>query len=218
MPKKKALLMIFPLSPIAEEFRGLLSAEYEILITDDEKDGLQILNRMREKISAVLFDLDIAQDNGRSFFQTVNQNALYVAIPVIGIVPRMPTADDLACLDLGAADLITPPCDRKLLLKRVSNVIRAKDSATFYEIERMLQVLPANIYLKDAEGKYIFATHYWHHLDMHSDPNWTIRGKTDPEIRKDKKNAIRAMEIMMRGTAISASLRRMMTVSTQPPK
>jgi len=194
MPKKKALLMIFPLSPIAEEFRGLLSAEYEILITDDEKDGLQILNRMREKISAVLFDLDIAQDNGRSFFQTVNQNALYVAIPVIGIVQRMPTADDLACLDLGAADLITPPCDRKLLLKRMSNVIRAKDSATFYEIERMLQVLPSNIYLKDAEGKYIFATHYWHHLDMHSDPNWTIRGKTDPEIRKDKKNAIRAME------------------------
>ncbi|MBQ9615877.1 MAG: hypothetical protein IJR38_06025 [Selenomonadaceae bacterium] len=69
MPKKKTLLMIFPLSPIAEEFRGLLSAEYEILITDDEKDGLQILNRMREKISAVLFDLDIAQDNGRSFFR-----------------------------------------------------------------------------------------------------------------------------------------------------
>ncbi len=194
MPKKKTLLMIFPLSPIAEEFRGLLSAEYEILITDDEEEGLQILNRMREKISAVLFDLDIAQDNGRSFFQTVNQNALYVAIPVIGIVPRMPTADDLACLDLGAADLITPPCDGKLLLKRMSNVIRAKDSATFYEIERMLQVLPSNIYLKDAEGKYIFATHYWHHLDMHGDPNWTIRGKTDPEIRKDKKNAIRAME------------------------
>ena len=106
----------------------------------------------------------------------------------------MPTADDLACLDLGAADLITPPCDGKLLLKRMSNVIRAKDSATFYEIERMLQVLPSNIYLKDAEGKYIFATHYWHHLDMHGDPNWTIRGKTDPEIRKDKKNAIRAME------------------------
>lgn len=194
MPKKKTLLMIFPLSPIAEEFRGLLSAEYEILITDDEEEGLQILNRMREKISAVLFDLDIAQDNGRSFFQTVNQNALYVAIPVIGIVPRMPTVDDLACLDLGAADLITPPCDGKLLLKRMSNVIRAKDSATFYEIERMLQVLPSNIYLKDAEGKYIFATHYWHHLDMHGDPNWTIRGKTDPEIRKDKKNAIRAME------------------------
>ncbi len=43
MPKKKTLLMIFPLSPIAEEFRGLLSAEYEILITDDEEDGLQIL-------------------------------------------------------------------------------------------------------------------------------------------------------------------------------
>ena len=195
MSKKKMLLMISPLTPIAEEFRGLLSAEYDILLTDDEEDGLQILKRMREKISAVLFDLDIARDNGRSFFQAVHQNTLYVSIPVIGIVPRMPTADDFACLDLGVADIITPPCDGKLLLKRLSNVIRAKDSATFYEIERMLQALPSNIFLKDADGKYIFATHYWHHLDMHGgDPNWTIRGKTDPEIRKDKENAIKAME------------------------
>lgn len=194
MSQKKTLLMILPPSPIAEEFRGLLAAEYEILLTDDEEDGLRILNRMRGKISAVLLDLDIARDNGRSFFQAVNQNALYAAIPVIGIVPRIPTAEDLTCLDMGAADLITPPCEGKLLLKRLSNVIRAKDSATFYEIERMLQVLPSNIYLKDAEGKYIFATHYWHHLDTQGDPNWTIRGKTDPEIRKDTENAIKAME------------------------
>ena len=194
MPRKKTLLMILPPSMIAEEFRRLLSAEYEILRTEDEEDGLQILNRMREKISAVLLDLDLARDNGRPFFQAVNHNALYAAIPVIGIVPRQPTVDDLACLDMGAADLITPPCEGKLLLKRLSNVIRAKDSATFHEIERMLQVLPSNIYLKDEEGKYIFATHYWHHLDTQGAPNWTIRGKTDPEIRKDRENAIKAYE------------------------
>ena len=95
---------------------------------------------------------------------------------------------------MGAADIFTPTGSGKLLLRRLSNVIRAKDSATFYEIERMLRALPSNIYLKDAEGKYIFATHYWHHLDMKGDPNWTIRGKTDPEIRKDKENAIKAYE------------------------
>ena len=56
----------------------------------------------------------------------------------------------------------------------------------------MLRALPSNIYLKDAEGKYIFATHYWHHLEHNNDPDWTIRGKTDIDIRKDKENAVRA--------------------------
>ena len=136
----------------------------------------------------------MAKQTGFSFFHTVSQNVLYAAIPVIGTLPRTPAEEDLACLDVGAADVFTPTGSGKLVLRRLSNVIRAKDSATFYEIERMLRALPSNIYLKDAEGKYIFATHYWHHLDTKGDPNWTIRGKTDPEIRKDKENAIKAYE------------------------
>ena len=58
----------------------------------------------------------------------------------------------------------------------------------------MLKELPSNIYLKDSEGRYIFCTHYWHHLDKGDDPNWTVRGKTDVEIRKDKENAMEAMK------------------------
>ena len=205
--------MILPPSPIAEEFSGLLSTEYEVLRTDSEEDGLATLNRLREKISAVLLDLDVAKKSGLSFFRKVNQNVLFAAIPVVAILPRTPTADDLACLDLGAADLITPPCEEKLLLRRLSNVIRAKDSATFYEIERMLKALPSCIFLKDAEGKYIFATHYWHHLDKSDDPDWTIRGKTDIEIRKDKENAVKAYESDMQVLATGKGTRYIIEVN-----
>ena len=61
MPQKKLLLMILPESPIAEEFRGLLSVEYEIVTTDDEESGLRALLRLRDKVSAVLVDLDTAR-------------------------------------------------------------------------------------------------------------------------------------------------------------
>ncbi|MBP5200169.1 MAG: diguanylate cyclase [Schwartzia sp.] len=193
MPKKK-LLLILPELPATDEFMKLLTPEYELLRTDDEEEGLQILKQQRKTISAVLLDLDLAKQTDFSFFHAVNQNVLFAAIPVIGTLPRSPAEEDLACLDVGAADVFTPTGRSKLLLRRLSNVIRSKDSATFYEIERMLRALPSNIYLKDAEGKYIFATHYWHHLDMKGDPNWTIRGKTDPEIRKDKENARQAYE------------------------
>ncbi len=62
-------------------------------------------------------------------------------------------------------------------------------------VERILKALPSNIYYKDSEGKYVFCTHYWNHLKTpDDDPNWTIRGKYDVDIRKDKENALKAME------------------------
>lgn len=68
------------------------------------------------------------------------------------------------------------------------------DSMTFEEMENILRLLPANIYLKDSEGRYIFCTQYWHHLRDRNEPGWSIRGKTDVEIREDKENAMLAME------------------------
>ena len=59
--------------------------------------------------------------------------------------------------------------------------------------ERMLAELPSCIYLKDRECRYVFSTHYWTHLNAEGE-DWTIRGKTDLDIRKDKDNARLAME------------------------
>ncbi len=194
MAKKEIILMLLSESPMEKELREMLSGAYEIVSTDDEEAALRALTRMRDKIAVVLADLDAARETNFSFFRQVSRDALFAAIPVVAVLPRTPTAQDLECLDMGAADIIAPPCGKKLLLKRLDNVIRAKDSVSFYEIERMLKVLPSNIYLKDAEGKYVFATHYWHHLEQGDAPDWTIRGKTDPEIRKDRENALRAFE------------------------
>ncbi len=194
MSKKKQLLLILPEIPETTRFMKLLQEEYEILRTDNEDEGLRILADQRETISAVLIDLDTARKTGYAFFQKVNRDVQYAAIPVIAALPRLPIAEELLCLDLGAADIFTPIASGKLLLRRLSNVIRAKDSATFSEIEHMLKTLPSNIYLKDKDGKYVFATHYWRHLNQEGNPHWTIRGKTDLEIRKDRENARKAYE------------------------
>ena len=81
---------------------------------------------------------------------------------------------------------------------------------TFYGIETILKQLPSNIFLKDNEARYIFATKYWHHLKKPDDPNWSIRGKIDPEIRKDKQNAIEAhkrdLEIIKTGKGMTYTI------------
>ena len=136
MPKKKMLLMIMSDSPIAEEFRELLSVEYEIVSTDDEESGLRALLRLHDKISAVLIDLELARENDFAFFKKVNDEVLFASIPVVATLPWTPTERDMDCLKAGAADIFSPPCTEELLLKRLSNVICAKDSAKFHEIEK----------------------------------------------------------------------------------
>ena len=61
-------------------------------------------------------------------------------------------------------------------------------------MEMILKELPSNLFFKDTECRYLFATHYWRHIDHDDSGEWSIRGKTDLDIRKDKKNALLAYE------------------------
>ena len=93
---------------------------------------------------------------------------------------------DAAFLGGAVVDVISRPISAAVLENRMQNAETLVSSVSFNEFARMLKVLPANIYLKDANGKYVFSSQTWHHLDTGDDPTWTIRGKTDLEIRKDK--------------------------------
>lgn len=65
--------------------------------------------------------------------------------------------------------------------------IRGIDYKTFWKI---VEKIPSCIFYKDTDLKYRFSTHFWEQL--HSSD---IVGKTDIEIRKDKENAVMAMEM-----------------------
>ena len=193
MEEKLQLLVIVPPIALSTELIEKLSNAFTVYTVDNEEDAYRFLIQRTANISAVLLDLDLARQSNFSFVDKISMDKLFTSIPVIALSPRLPNQKDIDCLKRGFSELLTPPNEWELLEKRINNAIRAKDSLTFNEIVRMLQQLPSNIFLKDTEGKYVFATHYWRHL-THDDPNWTIRGKTDLDIRKDKHNAKIAME------------------------
>lgn len=60
-------------------------------------------------------------------------------------------------------------------------------------IKSIAKEIPLNIFFKDAQCRYVFATHYWEHLNKNGE-EWSINGKTDLEIRKDYNNAKLAYE------------------------
>ena len=191
---KRKLVLIKIKDPALKNFRTLLSEEYPIVDVDSEEEALQLVDQQHDSISAILFNVELCKKSGFWLQKKLNEDKRFVGIPNIAVSAVTNTDDYKLCIAAGANEYFEPPFHKELIKLRIINCIKGKDSATFSEVEKILNELPSNIYLKDAEGKYVFATHYWHHLHTENDPNWTIRGKTDLEIREDKENALKAME------------------------
>lgn len=191
--KLKKILLIGNSSEIKQLYE-LLSDSYTFICSDSTDKLLENWDTVFIEVSAVIMDSEQAIANDYDFLKRSVQNGRFAFTPLLIIAGIQKSEEQLKCLDYDAVDFITMPFQKVTVKNRIENAIRIKDSASFYEIERMLKELPSNIYLKDIDGRYIFATHYWHHLDHSDDSEWTIRGKTDVDIRKDKENAKMAME------------------------
>lgn len=191
---KRTVLFACSDSVEAEKLRHDLEGSFNLICCTTADEALAIMKERFNGLSATIIGSQLASADGCAFLQDVAQERYLDTIPVIIVTTREVNDDLVQCVNEGAVDIISLPCHPKLLEKRVENAIQLRRSATFYEIESMLRVLPSMIFLKDAEGRYVFSTQYWHHLDTGGDPKWTIRGKTDVDIRKDRENAIAAME------------------------
>lgn len=174
-----------------EELRRILSDEYNILIAKDMAAAEDILKQDKTPVSAFLIHADLRDDIHRAVEFIKDGNRL-ISIPILIYADENPPADSFDCLGSDVFDCITKPYLSSVVKNRIANAIAFTDSMSFYGIEKILKELPSNIFLKDNECRYVFATKYWHHLNHADDPDWTIRGKTDPEIRKDKENALEA--------------------------
>lgn len=193
MRKNKALFA-FQEEKTPKELESLLNKEYDFLFSDNEDEILSLLSKTQNNISVVFFWLDDLIKNDFSFIKKLNSNPHYSSYPLVVLTDKSVDSLDTDFIKYGISELISPPYYEDLVLLRVRNAIRGRDSLSFKDIEKTLKQLPSNIYLKDKEGRYIFATHIWHHLNHSDDPDFLIRGKTDVEIRKDKENALKAME------------------------
>ncbi len=192
--KKRTILIVSDgvndLIPLKE----IIDKNYKTIYVDHPTADFQKVRNLAGNLSAAIICASDAAANDFALFDWISQDSFVASVPLLiycGNESDMSIAGEF--FKRGAVDVITPHLNDEIIYNRLENSIRLRDSATFYEIERMLKELPSNIYLKDSEGKYVFATHYWHHLDHDNDPDWTIRGKTDLDIRKDKENAAKAM-------------------------
>lgn len=148
-----------------------------------------------ELLSAVLIDTPSALPDVGKLIRCVNdRNSDLLAFPILLLTDSEHIEQDEAFLGGVVVDCIEKPVRAAVLKNRLANAEELVSSVSFNEFSRMLQSLPANIYLKDNRARYVFSSQTWHHLKTNNDEDWTIRGKTDLDIRKDKENARKALE------------------------
>lgn len=180
------------LQPIVED-------QYQLVIVRDTDTALHALEGHSEEFFAVILDHPSEVEGVEDVIRRVAEmNTYLLGTPVLILSDADCSAKDEKFLDDTAVGLIEQGQSARVVLQRISSVHRFINSTSFQEFSEMLKALPSLIYLKDEKGRYVFCSQYWHHLENYKDPYWTIRGKTDPEIRKDKGNAQKALESDLR--------------------
>ncbi len=209
MNKPKKLIFIDQ-EQHCEELCRILDSKYEMTIVESMKAAEDILRQSKANISALLINANMQDEIWDAIEYVKNSNKL-ISIPILIFADEDTPEDSFACLGSGVVDCICKPYISKIVKNRIANAITLTDSMSFYGIEELLKHLHSNIFLKDDECRYVFATKYWHHLKKpDDDPNWTIRGLTDPDVRKDRENALMAhqkdMEIVETGKGMTYTI------------
>ena len=178
---------------------SLLNDEYKFLTLHTVDETLKQLRRHIQNYFAVIIDNPSNVDRVKEVIKYIKeQNDVLLAIPAIILTDEENKANDEEFLDSTCVAMIKTNETKKVISQRIVFSSKLVNSLGFDDFSEMLKVLPSLIYLKDAKGRYVFCSQYWNHLERPDDPDWTIRGKTDLDIRKDKVNAKKAMEADLR--------------------
>ncbi|MBQ1566644.1 MAG: diguanylate cyclase [Erysipelotrichaceae bacterium] len=191
---KKKIIVILRHNQTFDQLKQILAEEYDLLEIADKVKAKELIDSDSENIVGLVFEASRAIDDNFSFTKDLEQDKRFIEITAIAVSLKENHDEIINCISNGINEYIAAPFNRDLVLLRIRNAIRSKDSTTFAEIENILKELPSNIYFKDTHARYVFITHLWHHVNVGNEPNWTIRGKTDIDIRKDKENAEKAYQ------------------------
>ena len=179
--------------------REMVGDTYQVAALTKTEQVIQQLDENSTEIDAVVIHKPSVVPDVDTLLSYVHlNNSVIFAIPLLILTEEDYYDADKAYLKDPVLDIIYIGESSEIVKNRIRLASQIVNSASFSEFAGMLQVLPSLIYLKDAKGRYVFCSQYWHHLEHYNDPDWTIVGKTDMEIRKDIENARRAYESDLR--------------------
>ena len=193
MKKNEILLYSKPDADARDALIEVLGDSYTLINVFSYNDAVQILSNDSD-IEMIMIDYPTETPDAQKLIDFVDKyNHSVFNTPILILTSQEKKFQDSEFLGGPVADVMVRPFVPAIVSNRLKVIQKQFDSMSFDGFAKMLKALPSNIYLKDNKGRYVFCSQIWNHVDTGGDPDWTIRGKTDLDIRKDKHNAELAM-------------------------
>lgn len=115
----------------------LLEDDYDILEACDGEEAIEILDKKKEVISAVVLDIIMPKLDGYGVLHEMSYRKMLPKIPVIVTSVDGDEESELKALSLGASDFLGKPYNPIIVKKRLENIIHLKETASLVNYLQM---------------------------------------------------------------------------------
>ena len=112
----------------------ILSNEYQVLEAENGQEALDILKQQKEEIALILLDVMMPVMDGYTFLDRIKEETDLALIPVIVMTQSDSEADEVTALAHGATDFVPKPYRPKVILHRVANIIKLRETAAIVNL------------------------------------------------------------------------------------
>lgn len=126
MCDKNTMLIADDLDINRDVLKEMFKDDFHILEAEDGKECLELIETYGSQIHVVLLDLRMPVMSGLEVLELRKNHAVFSDIPVIVITINDEIRDQMTAFQLGAADYITKPFTREIVVYRINNVLSSK--------------------------------------------------------------------------------------------
>jgi len=131
LPESKRTILIVEDNEINREMLcSLLEEDFNVLEAENGLVGVELLKEYCDELSLVLLDVYMPEYDGFEFLRFRQNDERYSNIPVIVTTVSESLHDEIECLELGSNDFVVKPYDVRIILNRIRNTIKLRETAS----------------------------------------------------------------------------------------
>lgn len=120
---KKKLLIVDDSNANREIFADIFKDEYDVLMADNSKSGLEKLEEVKYNVAAIILNIAMSVMDGFGLLAILSEKKVMNRIPVLVIIADDNIQIEKKCFEYGVTDFIESPFNTYLVKKRVENAV-----------------------------------------------------------------------------------------------
>ncbi|HCT65113.1 MAG TPA: hypothetical protein DIC60_07640 [Lachnospiraceae bacterium] len=155
-PEKRTILIVDDSAVNRSILKKILADTYNVLESENSACALELLNREKTSVAAVLLDIIKPAKDGYSLLNAVRCDATLTSIPIIVITGEENEDKDAEtkAVSLGAKELLARPFEPTVVRQRIANQIKLKDTTVSKNsVEKIINNLPGVVCVFEISDK-----------------------------------------------------------------